>query len=97
MIKELGDILRRVKRERDIVARFGGEEFCVLCEETDTPGAAHLAERVREELSQTVFQTEVGRLRVTTSIGVATFPTDAGTEATLFSIADTFSDRFSST
>lgn len=88
VIKELGDILRRVKRETDIVARFGGEEFCVLCEETDTPGAIHLAERVREELGATVFQTELGKLQVTCSLGVATFPADADTEGDLFEAAD---------
>jgi diguanylate cyclase (GGDEF)-like protein len=88
VIKELGEILRRVKRETDIVARFGGEEFCVLCEETDADGAKHLAERVREELAETVFQTEIGRLSVTCSLGVATFPSDASSSSELFEIAD---------
>ncbi len=88
VIKELGEILRRVKRETDVVARFGGEEFCVLCEETDTEGATLLAERVREELGATVFQTELGKLRVTCSLGVATFPFDAGTTGSLFEAAD---------
>ncbi|MEM9865615.1 MAG: diguanylate cyclase [Myxococcota bacterium] len=73
VIKELGEILRNVKRDTDIVARFGGEEFCVLCEETDTEGARLLAERIREELKGTTFQTELGKLNVTASLGVATF------------------------
>jgi len=88
VIKELGAILHRVKRETDIVARFGGEEFCVLCEETDTEGASLLAERVREELGATVFQTELGKLTVTCSLGVATFPTDAGAGGDLFEASD---------
>lgn len=88
VIKELGEVLRRVKRETDIVARFGGEEFCILCEETDTEGGVLLAERVREELGATVFQTEIGRLKVTASLGVATFPLDAGTGGELFEASD---------
>ncbi|MBN8609050.1 MAG: diguanylate cyclase [Deltaproteobacteria bacterium] len=88
VIKELGAILMRVKRETDRVARFGGEEFCVLCEETDTEGATLLAERVREELGKTVFQTELGKLRVAASLGVATFPEDASSSAGLFEITD---------
>jgi diguanylate cyclase (GGDEF)-like protein len=88
VIKELGAILMRVKRETDRVARFGGEEFCLLCEETDTDGAMLLAERVREELGKTVFQTELGKLRVTASLGVATFPRDAPDERGLFDITD---------
>ncbi|MBX7191195.1 MAG: diguanylate cyclase [Sandaracinaceae bacterium] len=88
VIKELGAILMRVKRETDRVARFGGEEFCVLCEETDTEGAVQLAERIREELGKTVFQTELGKLKVAASLGVATFPADASSSAGLFEITD---------
>jgi diguanylate cyclase (GGDEF)-like protein len=88
VIKGLAGILMRVKRETDRVARFGGEEFCVLCEETDTEGAVQLAERVREELGKTVFQTELGKLKVTCSIGVATYPRDAREAAELFEVAD---------
>lgn len=88
VIKGLGAILRSVKRDTDIVARFGGEEFCVLCEETDTEGAIKLAERIREEIAASVFPTELGNLSVTGSIGVATFPNDARTGAELFKITD---------
>ncbi|HJL06556.1 MAG TPA: diguanylate cyclase [Polyangiaceae bacterium LLY-WYZ-15_(1-7)] len=88
VIKELGALLRRVKRETDIVARFGGEEFCVLCEETDTEGARLLAERVREELGGTTFQTELGELRVTASLGVATYPEHADDGGGLFEASD---------
>ena len=84
VLQELGQVLRRVKRETDLVARFGGEEFCVLCEETDSRGAQLLAERVREELAGTELQTELGPLRVTASLGVATFPDHATTAPDLF-------------
>jgi two-component system cell cycle response regulator len=84
VLKELGRVLQRVKRETDLVARFGGEEFCVLCEETDARGAQLLAERVREELENTELLTELGPLRVTASLGVATFPDHASTAADLF-------------
>jgi diguanylate cyclase (GGDEF)-like protein len=88
VIKELGAILKRLKRETDVVARFGGEEFCILCEETDTKGAMLLAERVRQELADTVFETELGKLKVTCSLGVATFPGNAADKQTLFASAD---------
>jgi two-component system, cell cycle response regulator len=88
VIKELGAILMRLKRETDLVARFGGEEFCVLCEETDAAGAALLAERVRQELEQTCFETELGKLKVTCSLGVATYPDHARAREGLFESAD---------
>ena len=84
VLKEIGGVLRRVKRETDLVARFGGEEFCMLCEETDARGARLLAERVREELEKAELVTELGTLKVTASLGVATFPDHASTAADLF-------------
>jgi two-component system cell cycle response regulator len=88
VIRELGAILTRLKRETDIVARFGGEEFCLLCEETDVQGAANLAERVRQELECTTFETELGKLKVTCSLGVATYPDHARSREGLFEGAD---------
>jgi diguanylate cyclase (GGDEF)-like protein len=88
VLQELGRVLKRMKRETDLVARFGGEEFCVLCEETDARGAQLLAERVREELAGTELQTELGALRVTASLGVATFPDHAKSAEELFSQGD---------
>jgi len=82
------EILKRNKRTTDVVARFGGEEFVALCEQTDEKGAMLLAERIREELAKTTFHTERGPLKVTCSIGIATFP-EAGVDwETLFKAAD---------
>ncbi len=88
VIKGLGDVLRRVKRDTDIVGRFGGEEFVVVCEQTDETGAKYLAERLRKELESTEFQTELGPLKVTCSVGVATFPAAGRNWAALFKATD---------
>jgi diguanylate cyclase (GGDEF)-like protein len=88
VIRGLGDVLKRHKRNTDVVARFGGEEFVVLCEQTDAKGAMLLAERIREELGKIVFHAPNGTVSVTCSIGVATFP-DAGRDwESLFKSAD---------
>ncbi len=88
VIRGLGEILRSLKRDTDVVARFGGEEFCILCEETDARGAVLLAERVREELKARLFESDIGKLKVTCSLGVAQFPDDAKTDTQLFEVAD---------
>ncbi len=88
VIRGLADILKRQKRTTDLVARFGGEEFVALCEQTDEKGAMLLAERIREELSKTSFRTAQGVLSVTCSIGVATFPEGGQSWETLFKAAD---------
>jgi len=88
VIRGLGEILRRAKRTTDAVGRFGGEEFVVICEETDAKGAMLLAERVRKEVEEKVFATQGGPLKVTCSVGIATFPEAGRDWDTLFKAAD---------
>ncbi len=88
VIRGVADVLRRSKRETDVVGRFGGEEFVVVCEETDSEGALLLAERVRRELEATVFHTGKGTLSVTCSLGIATCPAAGKTWADLFKATD---------
>ncbi|MBM4363104.1 MAG: GGDEF domain-containing protein [Deltaproteobacteria bacterium] len=88
VIKGLGDVLRRTKRDTDVVGRFGGEEFVVVCEGTDAEGARQLAERIRSELAATTFHTPGGPLAVTCSIGVATFPLAGSDWDALFKATD---------
>jgi two-component system, cell cycle response regulator len=88
VIKGLAGILRRLKRSTDYVARFGGEEFVIICEETDAQGAFLLAERVREELLRTTFHATSGPFQVTCSLGVATQPHDGTTWDELYKATD---------
>lgn len=88
VIKGFGNILKRTKRETDAVGRFGGEEFVLVCEETDATGARLLAERIRQELEATQFHTPQGTLQVTCSLGVATFPLAGQDWTALFKATD---------
>jgi diguanylate cyclase (GGDEF)-like protein len=71
-IRHLADVLTRGVRASDVVARFGGEEFCVLLREADEAGAALLADRLRCTLRDTPVSTDRARLAITASFGVAT-------------------------
>ena len=88
VIVGFADVLRRAKRETDTVGRFGGEEFVVVCEQTDPEGAELLARRVRQELAATTFVTKDGPLRVTCSVGVATYPQGGNDWDELFKSTD---------
>ncbi len=88
VIKGFGNVLKRSKRETDAVGRFGGEEFVLVCEETDATGARQLAERIRQELEATQFHTPQGTLQVTCSLGVATFPLAGQDWTALFKATD---------
>jgi len=88
VLRGVARALTQSARQTDVVARHGGEEFAVVMPETETPGALVIAERIRERIAKTTFETEQGPLRVTMSLGVATFPEDGARKAELVERAD---------
>ncbi len=71
-----------VKRGADLVARFGGEEFCILLPETNAAAAMALAEHLRrrvEDLRLSHPDSPVAPV-VTVSLGVATAVPRAGSD-----------------
>mgnify|MGYP001274428047 FL=1 len=89
VLKVVGRLLKEiVVRDTDMPSRYGGEEFIIICGGTDTNGATQLADRIRREMAQQVFQTEKGELRCTISMGVCTFPELARTKEDLINRAD---------
>ncbi len=71
VLERVGRVLRRTVRATDIVGRFGGEEFVVLCPGCDMQTAIRLAERIRAQLSLEEFSSADSTWRVTASVGVA--------------------------
>lgn len=73
----------------DRVARFGGEEFCVLLSETGPVGAVKVAERIRSEVERLEFRWQNKRIPVTISLGVvAKIPDAAESIENFISCAD---------
>jgi len=58
-------------RTDDLLARFGGEEFCMLLAATDREAAMVMAERCRHAVADVPFETSAGPLPVTASFGFA--------------------------
>jgi diguanylate cyclase (GGDEF)-like protein len=88
VLRGLARTLVKEARGTDVVARYGGEEFAIVMPETDPGGALVIAERIRDRVSRMVFDTPQGPLRVTISLGTATFPEDARTKPELVERAD---------
>ena len=82
-----GQLLRDAVRPDDVVARFGGEEFCVLLRDTASEPARIAAERLRAAIAASPVPTPAGPLPLTASLGVATARPDEPWEA-LFHRAD---------
>lgn len=71
VLKALSALAHRAKRETDLFARLGGEEFCLVLPGTDVPGARVFAERLRHSFETLEIDTGRSFLRCTMSIGVA--------------------------
>jgi diguanylate cyclase (GGDEF)-like protein len=84
-IRHVAVAIRSERREADLAARLGGEEFALLLPATPLVGAVTTAERIRGFLSNNAVP---GVSVVTVSAGVATFPDDAEDEENLVRVAD---------
>lgn len=84
LLRDVAAALSRAMRAQDLVARIGGDEFCVLAPETDGPGAERLAGRVRG----VVRTVTAGAIAVRGSVGAAVFPDDAEDPIALMRVAD---------
>lgn len=67
VLKEIANILKENLRQSDIVCRWGGEEFIVLCLNTDSEKAKIVAEKLRKSIETNRFS---GIYRITVSVGV---------------------------
>jgi two-component system cell cycle response regulator len=88
VLREAAATLRAAARREDSVCRIGGEEFLVICPNTDLKSAMLSAERLRASLGakqMTIGQTEK---TLTVSIGVATRDSVASDMDVLVSLAD---------
>ncbi len=75
-------------RTEGLLARTGGEEFCILLPGTDLDAARHIAERIREQTQARRIEVPAQELRISASFGVAGLcDTDERFE-TLYSRAD---------
>ena len=87
LLVQVAQHFKDMLRDEDTVCRLGGDEFVILCPDTDTAGAAHVANKLLE-VSSTRFVLEQQELAVTFSIGVALYPQDGDSFETLSMRAD---------
>lgn len=88
LLKQVALRFRATVREEDTVARFGGDEFVVLLGQVkDGSVAARVAEKLIARMNEPM---EIGghTLRVTTSVGVSSWPGDGDDAETLVKNAD---------
>lgn len=69
-LQRAAEVIRdAIRRPPDLAARYGGEEFVVLLPNTDTNGAACVAETIRRNLEATVVSDGNHSVHLTASVG----------------------------
>ena len=89
VLKQLSDIIKSCIRDVDIFCRYGGEEFVVILPQTPQVEASSIAERIRQQVEEAVLLIEnAGRLKITVSIGITSFPENGKSQEEILAIAD---------
>ncbi len=81
VLRNFAQAAAAVLRETDVIARWGGEEFLVLLNDTQTGQAALGLERLREQLAAVQLSPSVPELRPTFSAGLTGYTLDEALHA----------------
>jgi diguanylate cyclase (GGDEF)-like protein len=84
----IAQVLASCVREEDIACRAGGEEFVVILPGTGKAALRSRAEAVRKTIEQASIAAGEGTLKLTVSIGLASFPAYGDTGQAVLRAAD---------
>jgi two-component system cell cycle response regulator len=88
-LRWMAEIIRASVRDADFASRYGGEEFAIICGETDLREAVVIADRIRAAVEAAPFMPDPTQsIPVTTSAGVACFPANGPQDVDLIRAAD---------
>jgi diguanylate cyclase (GGDEF)-like protein len=75
VLKQLAELLTKIKRDDDILCRYGGEEFVLILSKTSKEDAMEIGENIRKSVDEFPFEGEELLLAgsITVSVGVAGF------------------------
>ena len=81
VLKELAATVKRWARQSDLCFRYGGEEFLLILDDTDSEQAHKIAERIRKAVEESVFNYSGKIIPVTISVGTATWDNEETLES----------------
>lgn len=73
VLRQIAEVTRQSIRKDDVLARYGGEEFIVLLPQTGQAQALEVAERIQQSILFNPAYSAGEPLKVTVSMGVATY------------------------
>lgn len=89
VLKDLSRVVLRNIRNDDLLIRWGGDEFLVICMNRDEHSTRNLIDQVNKEMKEEVNKCNKDkRIDLTLSIGFSFFPDDGENVSELLSVAD---------
>ncbi len=88
VIQLVAQAIQSSKRDSDVAARYGGEEFVLMMPHTEGIKGYVCAERIRKKVEKIEAGTPDNPIKVTVSIGLASFPQNCKSSAELINRAD---------
>ncbi|GLZ85045.1 putative signaling protein [Metapseudomonas resinovorans] len=82
VLQQVAQRLRTTLHDQDLLARYSGDEFCILSPLTDGARAGDLADRLLGQIRAPISLPS-GQLRVTASLGLSLYPQDGETHEEL--------------
>lgn len=100
VLREIGDILRKIFRGTDaVMARYGGDEYVIILPDTNLEKAKGYAENIRRDIAANTFMEKRGisgrpplKLKniITSSVGVALLPRDIESSVNIRKLVEDF-------
>jgi len=89
VLRKISEILmKNFKQPGNLICRYGGEEFALMLPDCSLKEARQLAEDFRQEVEGTEIVLRREKTKITISIGIASFPSDAQIKEELIQKAD---------
>jgi diguanylate cyclase (GGDEF)-like protein len=88
-LQEIGMTIKKTLKSPGYGVAYGGDEFVLVLPGFNKQQAMETAEAVRARIKETLYLQKAGlKVQISASLGVSTFPDDAGTLTELLALAD---------
>lgn len=92
LLESVAQDVKSLLRETDVSYRYGGDEFVIILVDSDRRSGKIVGERILSKICSQDYSVDIGdekkRIKLSVSIGVAEFPTDAKNAEEVLAIAD---------
>ncbi len=90
VLQGVAELLKHSSRAIDYICRYGGEEFAIILPQTTKEQGLDIAERIRQRIAEQEFgePKHNEKLKITVSIGLATYPEHTTSKEDLIAKAD---------